>query len=182
LAKIINDNKRIGIACAVPKKAYDDVLPDDLKEIYGKEHYTFAVRMCLNLILEWREKSLIRLPMQYIFDFETKHSEKRIEIEQMFDTLHDSWREKFGIEGTGYAFQPKKEFKPLQAADILAWQMNNLMRKIPPDGEETEGMAHPNFMKLRTDQEMDLGFFTHSQLEKWVKRNLEFKAKSGMYF
>ena len=55
------------------------------------------------------------------------------------------------------------------------------MRKIPPDGEETEGMAHKGFLQLRQDQEMELGFYTRQNLRLWVKRNLEFKAQTGTY-
>jgi hypothetical protein len=80
----------------------------------------------------------------------------------------------------GYSFEHKEEFKPLQAADILAWQMNNLMRRLP-DGEESLDKTHLGFIKLRRDQHMDLGFFTDSQLVEWVRRNREFKEKSGFY-
>jgi len=181
LAKIINENKWTGIACAVPKKGYDEIVPDDLKIHYGKEHYTFAVRTCLIRLLDWRKASMVTLPMRYVFDWEMSISEKRKEISAMMDTMHDSWKEQFGMEPGGYSFEHKEMFKPLQAADILAWQMNALMRKIPPDGEETEGMANKGFLQLRQDQEMELGFYTREQLRLWVKRNLEFKAKTGMY-
>src|SRR5208282_2955541 len=46
LARIINENKRIGIASAVPKKFYD-ALPPLIHKYHGKDHYAFAVRMCL---------------------------------------------------------------------------------------------------------------------------------------
>ncbi|HUK48020.1 MAG TPA: DUF3800 domain-containing protein [Terriglobales bacterium] len=180
LAKIINENKRIGIACGVPKKAYDEEVPDELRIHYGREHYAFAVRKCLMSILEWRESSQIILPMRYVFDWEMSGSGKRAEISAMMHTMHASWRDKFGLEPEGFSFERKEEFKPLQAADILAWQMNNLMRRMP-NGEENLSGTHPGFIKLRNSQHMDLGFFTPEQLRIWVKRNKEFKEESGFY-
>src|SRR5579862_1137610 len=65
IATIINEHKRIGIACAVPKKPYDEIVPNDMKDIYGHEHYTFAVKKCMMQIRQWREESLIKTPMRY---------------------------------------------------------------------------------------------------------------------
>src|SRR5438105_4477190 len=56
LAEIINENKRIGIAVAVPKDIWDST-PEHVRQHYGRQHYTFAVRMCMNRIFRWREAS-----------------------------------------------------------------------------------------------------------------------------
>jgi hypothetical protein len=179
LAKIINENKRIGLACAVPKVSYDQVVPDWIKANYGKEHYTFAVRMLLNLIITWREKSKIILPMQYIFDWEMSRAAKRKEISAIWDTMHDFWAEKLGTERCGYAFQHKEDFKPLQSADILAWQMRSHMERILPRGYDTLEDAHWGFRLLREYQEMDLGFFTEDQLKKFVKKTERYESAAG---
>jgi hypothetical protein len=180
LAEIINNNKRIGIAVAVPKKPYD-AIPERIRRYHGLEHYTFAVRMCLMRIMRWREESSISIPMQYFFDWEMSGSRKRAEISKIFDTLHESWEDKFGMQRDGYSFQHKEEFKPLQAADILAWQMNNHMRKIMPIGHDDLSITHPRFSKLRVDQNMDLGFFTENQLRLWVKQIEDEEAKRGPF-
>ena len=135
LADIVNDNKRIGIACAVPKEAYD-AIPEAIRDYHGHEHYTFAVRTCLRHIGDWREKSGITLPMRCVFDWQMANDEKRKEIGKIFAVMHETWEKRFGIEPGGYSFEHKDKFKPLQAADILAWQMNNHMRKILPIGHD----------------------------------------------
>jgi hypothetical protein len=169
LARIINENKRAGIAVAVPKLAYDQA-PESFRAKWGHEHYTFAVRMCLSRIADWREKSLITLPMQYIFDWEMQGSDKRREISDIWSAMHELLAQRLGTDKAGYEFQHKEQLKPLQAADILAWQMNNHMRKIFPFGEDRRELTHPGFMLLREDQEMDLMFFTSAQLEKFVRQ------------
>ena len=46
LGKIINRNKRIGVAVAIPKAHWDEV-PDWIRGHYGYQHYAVAVRMCM---------------------------------------------------------------------------------------------------------------------------------------
>ena len=128
LARIINENKRIGIAFAIPKVLWDAV-PDRVRSHFGREHYTFAVRMCINHIVRWRMAGMINLPIRYIFDFEMCHSAKRQEITRILELIGKSQNQSVaglvGLEPQGYGFERKEQFKPLQAADILAWQMRS---------------------------------------------------------
>jgi Protein of unknown function (DUF3800) len=184
LANIINENKRIGIGSAIPKAVYD-ALPERIRNYHGSEHYTFAVRMCLMRIMEWRKKSLISLPIQYIFDWETPGTRKHKELSDLMEGVHPNVKPELGLDGGGYSFQSRKNCKPLQAADILAWQMNRYMPKIYPNGEAEEnidGLIHPGFLILRQDQEMDLGFFTEFNMKAWVKKIEEFEALNGQYY
>lgn len=184
LATIINDNKRIGIGAAVPKAVYDKV-PDRIRQHYGFEHYTFAVRMCLFKIAEWREKTppINLLPMQYIFDWETPGTLKHREVSDTLGNVHEKLKPIFGLDTGGFGFQHKEYFKPLQAADILAWQMNSYMPKIYPH-DETEELAekllHPGFRILRQDQEIDLGFFSQENFDVWLKKIEDYDAEHGV--
>ncbi len=170
LANIVNENKRIGIAAAVPKKIWDST-PEHIRQCYGREHYTFAVRYCLLRIAEWRKKSLISLPVRYVFDWEMEKTPKRIEISKILNTMteYPSIAQAIGLEADGYSFEKKKKFKPLQAVDILAWQMRCHMQKIWPLGHDDPALCHPGFRQLREDQEMDLGFFTEENIHKFVR-------------
>lgn len=171
LATIINANKRTGIAVAIPK-AHWDAVPERVLRHYGREHYTFAVRMCVNRIVDWRKRSMIGLPVRYTFDWEMQKTPKREEISRIFDLIGKPQNyqvaDLLGLEPKGYGFEHKEEFKPLQAADILAWQMRAHMRKIWPLGHDDESLCHPGFRLLREDQDTDLGFFTKDQIEKFV--------------
>lgn len=171
LGKIVNENKRTGIAVAIPKAIWD-ATPERVRRHYGRQHYTFAVRMCMNRILAWREKSMITLPVRYVFDWEMRKSQKREEITRILELIGKPQNQAvaglLGLEPQGYSFEHKEEFKPLQAPDILAWQMRSHMRKIWPVGHDDESLCHPGFRLLRQDQEMDLGFFTKQQIDKFV--------------
>jgi hypothetical protein len=117
--------------------------------------------------------------MQYVFDWEMSGSRKRQEISMIFDMMNKEIEPMFGVEGGGYGFQHKEEFKPLQAADILAWQMNNHIRKVMPLGTDSLDLLHPGFRLLREDEDMDLGFFTDSQIDNFIARNEALVAEKG---
>jgi len=184
LGKAINRNKRTGIAVAIPKTLWDGV-PDWIRGHYGYQHYTFAVRACISAIRDWRDHSMITLPIRYIFDWEMQKSEKRQEIERILTLLtmpqNQPVASMVGLEPNGYSFEHKEGYKPLQAADILAWQMRSHMRKIAPLGKDDPSLCHPGFRLLREDQEMDLRFFTAENLDAFVARHEKYK-KDGHNF
>lgn len=181
LAKIINDNKRMGVGVALPKSIYDAV-PQRIRDHYGNERYTFAGRMCMMQIYWWRAQSFNAHPMQYIFDWEEPGTTKRAEFTQPMTNVHEKLRPLFGLDTGGFSFQKRKDSKPLQAADILAWQMNAYMPKIYPQGETEAdlGKIHPGFRALRENQEVTLGFYTSSNLQAWIDQILEFEATHGV--
>jgi hypothetical protein len=78
-----------------------------------------------------------------------------------------------------FSFEPKEQFKPLQAADILAWQMRSHMQKVWEHGGDDESLCHPGFRLLRLDQHMDLGFMTEQQIDKFVREVEEWEEKMG---
>jgi hypothetical protein len=173
LGRIINENKRVGISMAVPKALWD-ATPERVRRHYGRQHYTFAVRMCFNRIVQWRSKSMIRLPIRYTFDWEMQNTPKREEITRIIELIGKSQNQAvadmLGLESPqGYSFEHEEDFKPLQAADILAWQMRSHMRKIWTLGHDDVSLCHPGFHLLREDQEMELGFFTKDQIDKLVE-------------
>jgi hypothetical protein len=182
LTSIINDNKRIGIATAVPKSAYD-LVPEKIRRYYGREHYTFALRICLIEIHLWRERIRNFLPMQYFFDWETPGSLKRREITTAFEDMHPDYQKMFGLDTGGFGFQKKECFKPLQAADILAWQTHKYIPKIYPNNETQEDVntkMHWGFGLLRRGQDLRMQFLTPSTIDAWVERLLKFEAEHGV--
>jgi Protein of unknown function (DUF3800) len=182
LAKIINENKRAGFAIAIHKELWNKT-PEKIRRHFGTEHYAFAVRVCLMQIAKWRKQSLISLPIRYVFDWEMNKNQKRKEISTTFDILsnpeNEDLAEIYGIEPCGFSFEHKEKFKPLQAADILAWQMRSHMRKVWEYGRDDESLCHPSFRLLRLDQNMELGFMTGQQINNFVGKVEEWEKKIG---
>jgi len=182
IARAINENKLAGFGVAIPKNVFDRVvptLPEKIRKKCGKHHYTFAVKATLSMIAKWRAESEMRLPMQYVFD---RMGKGRGEIMEIFDrkNLRD-WDStaKLGIEPKGYSFLNKAEFKPLQSADVLAWQMNWHMRNVIALGRHCADDCHPHFKALRLDQEMRLGFMTEENFMVTIGNELRAMEKNG---
>lgn len=180
IARTINKHKRVGISVGIPKKHWDGT-PDWIRGHFGQQHYTFAVRMCMNAIARWRRDTRIIAPIRYTFDWEMNHSEKRIEITKILDLLtqpnNQPTGDLIGLEPRGYGFEHKEEFKPLQAADILAWQMRSHVSRMWHLGKDEESFCHAGFRLLREDQAVDLGFFTEEQIQKFVAQHDELRVK-----
>jgi hypothetical protein len=184
IAEAINDNKRIGMGLAIPKSAFDKIVPHTpewLSWRFGKYHYTFAVRSLMGRIKQWRLKYGITLPMQYFFDNENR-PDAREEIDMMWRDVEkrSDWAQWYGIEREdGHSFQSRSIFKPLQAADILAWQMNSHMRNVILAGKHDEDDCHPNFRILRADQEIELGWVNEEQLQALVEKEIAYREQHG---
>ena len=184
LATAINDYKRIGIAIAIPQDVFNSIvptLPDWMRWRVGNYPYTTAVRFLMGAIRNWRMRYGIALPMQYVFDRMTDPKAKA-EITIMWADIGnpENWSQWYGIDSPdGYSFQDKSLFKPLQAADILAWQQNSHMRNVILKGLDEHAHTHRNFRILREDQEMDLGFLTEAQFRTAMDKEMAFRIEHG---
>jgi len=183
LASIIRLRTRCEFAVSVPKDIYDKHASDDMKKNYAKDHYAFAVKCCLGLIWRWRMDFNVTAPMQYIFDSVPKGLGRKGQIMQIWQEIDaDPEAEtKFGLSRRdGYQFQDKKIFKPLQAADILAWHMYDHMEHVVSKGLDDIKAMRKSFMPLRDGREAKLAWFTKSQLESYLEGLRELEKKSGM--
>ncbi len=135
-------------------------------------------------LLDWRERTSNILPVRYVFDWEMSTSHKRQEISRILDLISKPQNEQvarmLGLEPRRYSFEHKEGFKPLQAADVLAWQMRSHMQKIWPLGHDDLSLCHKGFALLRENHDLDLGFFTAEQIEKVVQKNEEIEKQVGL--
>jgi Protein of unknown function (DUF3800) len=163
LASIINTRVRKGFGIAVPKEPYDRVAPKWFKDRFASDHYTYAVHCCISLLGKWKAKYSINSPVQYVFD---QGSPQR-QIRAVWDVLapYPPTATKFGLHPEGWSFQDKKIFKPLQAADILAWQIRNHMRRVIASGKDDVKDCHPGFRMLRQNRPVQIGWITEQQMK-----------------
>lgn len=124
---------------ALQKSGYDEVVPEKIKadRAMGKNHYTFAVRMCLGRVIRWRSEYGRKGPLQFVFD---RVSKGRGEIDEVFNRAlsenADSALSDMGIVPKGWSFEDKAQFIPIQAADILAWEALHFMKQSSVYGDQ----------------------------------------------
>lgn len=179
LASIINTRVMKGLALAVPKQAFDEYVFDEFRQ-YAESHYVFCVKSVMGLIDGFRQRYKITAPMRYVFE-SGAIGQKQIERVWEDRFRHKDAEKKYGFAADGVAFESKRFFKPLQAADILAWQMQNQMRRTVMLGRTSETKIHPGFMALRQDRPMGLGFYSREQMEKVMVRSQDFHKQHGIW-
>jgi hypothetical protein len=135
---------------AVQKSAYDEVVPADMKakRSMGKNHYTFAIRMCMGRIIRWRRDFGRMDGLRYVFD---RVSKGKGEIDAIFqrhlsETSSASLGD-LGLSHGGWSFEDKAKFMPLQAADIFAWEALHFMRSASAHGENFK--PRRSYLELR---------------------------------
>ena len=173
----------MGFALGVPGKAYDLHTPQQVKDDLGKRHFTFVVRSVLDFVRQWYAVYGNGKAVQYVFD---RMGKGRGEIMAIFDLMKErpDLAKQLGVlpnDPDGIAFQNKGFFKPLQAADILAWNMRSFMQDeinkgLPP---EAPAKLRPYFDVLWRNRPMRVGFFRDSDIEKAGIDMLEYEKREG---
>ena len=106
-----------GIAITVVPRVYEAVMPVD-REITGSP-YSFCAHACLTAVKAWVAESKFGGEIGYFFESgHRSQSEADAIMKRLFQQpqLRASHRYAF------HAFADKKSVRPLQAADLIAWQ------------------------------------------------------------
>lgn len=185
LASIINTRARQGFGIAIPKAAFDAAAPKHFRDHYARDHYTYAVMCCLGMVADWRAKYKIVPPIQYVFDQGSPQDQISAVWKLIADDPH--YAQKFGLAPHGCGFQDKKVFKPLQAADILAWQMRNHVTRLldkykllsSVSSADEVNMCPNGFKLLRNGRPMRLGFYSEDQMRKVFTDAEEYEKQNG---
>lgn len=123
LLGIVKTRAAFLISTAVVKSAYDEVVPNSVRQRMGNNHYTFAVRHCVALVEQWRARHGYTEPLQYVFDRMSKGSgDINDTVFNIALTGGAAAVQRYGIAKDGWSFQDKSIVVPLQAADIWAWE------------------------------------------------------------
>jgi hypothetical protein len=171
LINIIKTRARIGFAAVVAKAAYDDViLNSPLRKKLQNNHYAFCIRLCTAMVNRWRDEHHYEESVQYVFD---RVSEGRGEIDAMFRILvsgGDDAMGRYGVYKDCWSFEDKAEVKPLQAADIWAWE--NYWHAVncffPKEAGAPSKPVRRSYLALR-DAPCVVKYHVRASLEQFVK-------------
>jgi len=181
IANLINTRVRTGFAFGVPCESFDLHAPQHMKDILGKRHFTFAVRCALYLVQQWYARYGKGKAVQYVFD---RMGKGKGEIMTIFDGMKEfpEVAESMGVQlndPDGFTFQNKEFFKPLQTADILAWNMRRHLQDFISRGKpDTPPPIRPYFQFLRKAP-IRVGFFRDVQIERGAAEMLEYEEREG---
>lgn len=126
-----------GMCCS--RQDWDDVVTGDMRAILGDAE-GFAVRNCFVKAIEWAKANTFDPEMTFVFD---DRPQKMRETKVVFDAFerHTPYPHLAGI-----AFLTSHKVRPLQAADMIAWELYQHGNDILVSG--MRGPQRPQFLRL----------------------------------
>jgi len=136
----------------------------------------------LGLIEQWRKQFNISDPMRYVFESGSL-GQKQLEQISIDCLRHQGASAKYGMHPGEVLFAGKNDFAALQAADILAWQVQNHMRRTVMVGGDPQDrrLAHQGFRLLRENRPMAIGFYSTDQTRKVFDDALDHRKRTGRW-
>lgn len=122
LSRVRGISKKYGtriFSLAVNKADYDDAVHPELKEAFGRYHYTWAVRSVVQFFAEWSDQRS-GVPIEYIFDFMGSDSQKQAKSE-IETVMKQAELLNPGRFAGHYSFRNRCELPSLQCTDLIAW-------------------------------------------------------------
>ena len=120
-------HRQLGVyayAMACSRKDYDEVVTGDMKGFMGDAE-GFCITQCFVRSLEWAQKNTFDPKITFVFD------NRPSEIQRRAKAVEDAFkRHTTNPQISGCAFQSSYDIKPLQAADLYAWEVYQHTRQI----------------------------------------------------
>lgn len=181
LASIINTRVRMGFGFGIPTEAFNRYAPQRFKDESASDAFIFAVQCVFSLVGDWYLRYGEGKAVQYIFE-DRKGMAK---VHQIWEFLkeHPEQAKAYGARPDvpdGITFQSPKFFKPLQSADILAWNTHTHMRDVVLPGlPDRDPYVRPYFRVLRCDRPTEFAFLTDEQVKEAFDEIQAIEQKEG---
>lgn len=178
MAKALITTVEYGLGIAHTKEDYEKYVRDSparalAGEPVGDEHFTFAVQQCGGKLAEWRAAQAITSPLKFVFDLSS--TKQRDEIANVFfAAVRDKYRDSIEqwFDGTGVAFESRKNTPQLLAADMIAWTVATIRsRQMFRRGRFVE--VKQLGMLFTGTNNINLGYTAVEPFIKWEKDILD---------
>jgi hypothetical protein len=150
---------------AIPRKDWNDLVTGDLRTVLGDAE-GYSMRIAFVRACAWARESGRNGEIAFVFDNRKEKEAEGKRIFQLFE--HLSQIEPNAVKPTSITFADSTSVRPLQAADLVAWEMYQYSLESVKNG----GAPHAGRKQMRRlwqGKRMDLGFATRSAIEKMVE-------------
>ena len=104
---------------ATNKVDYDEVVPEELKVVGGRFHYTWAIRNVISCLDRWCQITDMKVPLEYVFDWMDNRSQR--EAKREIETVMAQAESIDPGRYTHSSFRKRQDIPALQCTDMLAW-------------------------------------------------------------
>jgi hypothetical protein len=169
LQPIITRRTKLPIGTAVIRKDYDEIVPEQVRAKFGGV-YGWCAHTCLVKLRIWCDRKCRRHqnPIEWVFEAGTiGHGQ----VHSMFDELYGKqqngrdWLHNWRIKR--WSFQGK-DTVPLQAADVLAYEVFKLVENQILDNSKKHDVRQSMRHLMGANDGRYLDFWDRERLKKWV--------------
>lgn len=148
----------------IPRKDWDELVSGDLRTALGDAE-GYSLRIAFVNATEWARRKAGSDKIAFVFD---RRKEKEAEGKRIYALFEHLARiEPSAVKPVSFAFSDATSILPLQAADMVAWEMYQYSLDYLKNG----GIPHAGRKQLRQlwqGKRMELGFATRPAIEKMV--------------
>lgn len=167
--KIINDHMMYGCVSIVNCNDFDTIVKPNkfLSNYFHKTYYGFDVQSCIIGMNEWCNKNNIKDEINYFFAHLNKQGGV---LDDMFNLMLSTpgLRKKHRV-GAAWSKGLAKDFPPLQAADIIAYEINKRAANHMGKGED---FVRKSLDNLNLTKNFDPLYFGKQEIIKWIESDI----------
>jgi hypothetical protein len=146
LREVIVESGVAGYGIAISRQDWDELVTDDVRGFLGDAE-GYCISQCFVRALRWSRRNCFDPQITFVFDNRTEEIERRGKIlGHMFQAYSAELRQNPQIVGT--TFTNSTAMRPLQAADMLAWEIYQHGREILSGGGEIRPPGRVGFRQL----------------------------------
>lgn len=166
LHRTIHRRVLTGFASSVVVADYNEVMHPNIRQGYGEPH-EFAVISCMKHIRDWGKQKGYHEHIAYILE---SGSDREKIVNKVFQYMDEEQRREYRIGS--WTFADKRDLNPLQAADILAYEMTKEMcRRLDKNTTRPVRRSTQNLFKGHSDAR--LFYADREQLLLILKKSAE---------
>src|SRR5579863_4180303 len=146
----------VGVAVAIAEADYNAVVPEKHRIFLGTA-YTYCTQAVLELIGQWADSKDFTGTIAYFFESgHANQSEANCFLHHIMTAPEHKRLQKFYRYGS-HTFANKRDIRPLQAADILAWQWlkNHNLRPVKRRMDFLSLMRAPHLFKHLNREQLE---------------------------
>jgi hypothetical protein len=152
-----------GLACS--RRDYDKIIKGNIRSVLGTPE-GFCINQCFVRSLAWVQRNTFDPQMKYVFD------NRPAGVQRYAGTVYDAFAQWVDPPPrlAGYSFLSSFKIRPLQAADLVAWELNRYAHDILKHGLSVK--ASKELLHLRANMDIQAQFASAENIKKlrdyWV--------------
>jgi hypothetical protein len=133
-----------GMACS--RKDWDAIILGEMRSVLGDPE-RFCINQCYVKSIAWVQANTFDPDVKFVFDNRPNG------VQRYAGTVHDAFARWIRPPPTltGYAFLNSMQIRPLQAADLIAWELYRYAKKMLKNGIGTPAQSEILHLKANMD-------------------------------